>query len=358
VAGHLLVRETACLSREDRGRVDAELVADPARLDGLGDRRVAAEARRLAYRLDPAAAVARAKKAEGDRRVTLRPAPDTMTYLGGLLPVRAGVAAYAALGRAADQARAAGDPRTRGQVMADTLVERVTGRSAAAAAPVVVGLVMTDRALLAGDPEPALVPGYGPVPAPIARRWLRPTSAPAPGQTGGPSPGQTGEDAEVWLRRLFTHPGTGQLVAMEAKAQPFPPALRDLLLARDQVCRTPWCDALVRHADHVLPLARGGATEVANGQGLCEQCNYVKESPGWSAGPAPGSSPGRHLVETVTPTGHHYQSRPPPLPGWTPPLAEGASAPRTPPRVVLSWRAAVTGPPSLVEAELARQLAA
>jgi hypothetical protein len=399
----VLVRETACLSRQDRGRVDAELVADPGRLDGLGDRRIAAEARRVAYRLDPAAALARASKAERDRRVTLRPAPDTMTYLTALLPVRDGVAAYAALDREAAGRRAGGDGRSRGQLMADTLLERVTGRSAAAGAPVLVALVMTDRALLAGDPEPAEVPGYGPVPAPLARQWLRPTSAPAPGQdtgdpgpgqhtgepgpgqdTGGPGPGQnTGEDTEVWLRRLFTHPGTGQLVAMESAAVAFPPGLRRLLVLRDQVCRTPWCDAPVRHADHVLPLARGGATEVANGQGLCEQCNYLKESPGWSAGPAPGSSPGRHLVETVTPTGHHHQSRPPPLPGWTPtptptlaPAAEAsaqppapapadktadeASVPPTAPHahVAGSWRAVATGTPSLVEAQLAHLLAA
>jgi hypothetical protein len=88
----LLVRETACLSREDRARVDEELVADPARLAGLGDRRVAAEARRLAYRLDPSAALARARKAETERRVTCRPAPDTMAYSTALLPVRDAVA--------------------------------------------------------------------------------------------------------------------------------------------------------------------------------------------------------------------------------------------------------------------------
>ncbi|HTE72694.1 MAG TPA: DUF222 domain-containing protein, partial [Actinomycetes bacterium] len=298
----LLVRETACLSGEHRSRVDAELVADPARLDGLGDRRVAAEARRLAYRLDPAAAVARARKAEGDRAVTVRPAPDTMTYLTGLLPVRAGIAAYAALGRAADEARAVGDPRSRGQVMADTLVARVTGQAVATGAPVAVGLVMTDRALFAGDSEPAVVPGYGPVPAPVARDWLRPARTPTTDSAGEPAPRSAEVDVEVWLRRLFTHPTTGQLVAMESKAVTFPPALRQLLVLRDEVCRTPWCDALVRHADHVVPRARGGSTDEANGQGLCEQCNYVKESPGWSAGPAPGSSLGRHLVETVAPT--------------------------------------------------------
>jgi len=38
------------------------------------------------------------------------------------------VAAYAALTRAADQARAAGDPRSRGQVMADTMVNALPDR--------------------------------------------------------------------------------------------------------------------------------------------------------------------------------------------------------------------------------------
>ena len=362
----LLVRETACLTREDRSRVDAELVADPARLDGLGDRRVAAEARRIAYRLDPAAALARARKAETERRVTLRPAPDTMTYLTALLPVRDGVAAYAALSQEADQVRTlgasrpgpaagpsdategaeerpAGPPRSRGQVMADALVERLTGRAPATGHDIHVELVMTDRALFTGDHEPAQLPGYGPVPAALARDWLRPGA----GEVDSGS-------AAVWVRRLFTHPSTEQLVAMESRARAFPPPLRDLLVLRDQVCRTPWCDALVRHADHVVPVARGGTTDEANGQGLCEQCNYVKETPGWSAGPAPGSSLGRHTVDTVTPTGHRYRSRPPPQPGSAPTHPPG-STPTHPPG---SWRELVGRTPSRVESAVVRLLAA
>ncbi|HET7173576.1 MAG TPA: hypothetical protein VFI30_04790, partial [Nocardioidaceae bacterium] len=74
----LLVRETACLSAADRARVDAELAG---RCDGRGDRAVAAAARGAAYRLDPAAVVARARHAQGERRVGIRPAPDTMAYL-------------------------------------------------------------------------------------------------------------------------------------------------------------------------------------------------------------------------------------------------------------------------------------
>jgi hypothetical protein len=116
----LIVQGTACLSREDRATVDRLLLADPATLAGVGDKEVVKKVRHLAYRLDPAAAVRRARKAEGDRRVTIRPAPDTMVHLSALLPVKQGVAAYAALVKAADSACAQGDPRGRGQVMADT----------------------------------------------------------------------------------------------------------------------------------------------------------------------------------------------------------------------------------------------
>ena len=176
----LLARETACLSLADRRTVDTELCADPRVLDGLSDTGLLAAVRRTAYRLDPEASVARARRAETERRVTLRPAPDTMTHLTGLLPVAQGVAVHAALTRAADSLRATGDPRTRGQIMADTLVARVTGNPTDTAGdttpgtvpevpPVAVRLVMTDRTLLAGDPEPAHLLGYGTVPAVWAR---------------------------------------------------------------------------------------------------------------------------------------------------------------------------------------------
>ncbi len=71
-----------------------------------------------------------------------------MTFLGALLPMRDGVACFAALTRATNARVAAGDARSRCQIMADTLVERVTGRTVADPAPIQVNLVMTDQALL------------------------------------------------------------------------------------------------------------------------------------------------------------------------------------------------------------------
>jgi hypothetical protein len=79
------------------------------------------------------------------------------------------------------------------------------------------------------------------------------------------------------------------------------------------VCRTPWCDAPIRHHDHVKGDAAGGATAADNGQGLCEACNYAKEVPGWTA----QADPDAGTVWTTTPTGHDYPSPEPAPPGPT-----------------------------------------
>jgi hypothetical protein len=416
----LVARETIWLSREHRGVVDTEL-AD--RLPELGDWQVETECKKIAYRLDPHAFLARARAAERDRRVSLRPAPDTMARLSALLPAAQGVACYAALSKAADTLRASGDERTRGQQMADTLVGRVTGQTTADAVPVTINLVMTDTTLFkpadptaetaaadqtaktcdatdratdadqandadaaadagaaadgggpgcagndesgqdnsedgddaadgahddvgcseADDPddeaddahddnladdenladdddlahddedaeftdepdqadaaaadagyEPAYLVGYGPLPAGIARQLAR-------------SP------AQVWLRRVFLHPETGQLAALDRKRRLFDKTLREAIILRDQVCRTPWCAAPIRHPDHAIAFADGGVTSLANGQGLCEACNYTKQAHGWSARPGPGGT--SESVTLTTPTGHTYPSWPPDLPG-------------------------------------------
>ena len=123
-----MARETACLSREDRAAVDASVAADTELLESLGVRELVAECQQAAYRLDAASFVTRRRQAEADRHVSLRPAPDCMTWLTALLPVKEGVAAYAALTRTAASARADGDPRSKGQVMADELVAAVGSR--------------------------------------------------------------------------------------------------------------------------------------------------------------------------------------------------------------------------------------
>lgn len=215
----LLVRETVCLSAEHRAFLDEELCADPVALVGVGTRELVARAKRAAYEIDPAAVTRRARNAESDRNVTVRPAPDTMSYLTGLLPVAQGVAVHAALGRDADTLRAQGDLRSRGQLMADLLVARVTGVELVADAPT-------------------------PVPVTVNH--------------------------------------TGRLVGMTSKQRLFADGLGDFVAQRDLgICRTPWCDSPIRHRDHIRPAGGGGETSADNGQGLCEACNHAKQAPGW-----------------------------------------------------------------------------
>ncbi len=306
----LVARETGCLGRADRAHVDQAVCGDADLLDGLGTARLTAELRRRVYATDPGAFTRRARHAESERHVRLRPAPDTMTYLTALLPVAQGVAAYTALGRDADTLRATGaGDRTRGQVMADLLLQLLTGQHTAAAVPISVDLIVSDATLLGSGVEPAVVPGYGPVPAQVAREMVATSLANSGEHTAGvPTP-------PTWLRQVYTNP-SGQLVALSTRRRFTADGLADLLRIRDQgLCRTPWCDAPARHNDHVIPAAHNGPTTAANTQQLCEACNYTKQALGWTAHTVPGA---RHTVETTTPTGHRYRSRapapPPPAP--------------------------------------------
>lgn len=179
----LVVRESACLDIEDRRRLDQELCADVAGLDGMGDAALTAAAKAIAYRLDPHAVVERAAKAPEER-----------------------------------------------------------------------------------------------------------------------------------LCRLYARPASGALVAMESKARTFPRGLARFIGVRDQRCRTPYCDAPIRHRDHAQPHRRGGATSAINGLGACEACNYTKEAPGWEVRTGTAEN-GLHTAEFTTPTGTSYRSTAPPLPG-------------------------------------------
>jgi hypothetical protein len=213
--------------------------------------------------------------------------------------------------------------------MADDLVERVTGTPGGITG-IEIQLVMTDRTLFQGDSEPARLPGYGIVPA----AWARAAVQDAAVSEGGTAAAEaahladaaTGNAAvDVWLRRLYTAPGTGELTAMDSRARFFPAGLRRFIQARDDTCRTPYCDAPIRHHDHIVPWHHGGTTTHGNGAGLCEACNHTKEAPGWRAEPRPRRGdprpgPGealraRRIIEIRTPTGHSYRSTAPPLPG-------------------------------------------
>ena len=265
----------------------------------MGTGQLAGEVRRRVQEADPAAVVRRNAKVEKERRVSLRPAPDTMVYLTGLLPMGRGISAFATLSRDAEALISAGNERSKGQIMADLLIERLTGETASAELGVNVDLVLSDTTLLGGGNTSATIPGHGPVPAQIARELVAHALR---------------AETISWIRTLYADP-TRRLVAMSTRQRFATDGLADYLDIRDQrICRTPWCDAPARQADHIQPASNGGETTADNLQYLCQACNLAKQADGWTQRVIddPTDNPtGRHTVETTTPTGHRHRSTAP-----------------------------------------------
>ncbi|WP_256983471.1 HNH endonuclease [Rhodococcus sp. 15-649-2-2] len=296
----ILARETACLTVDDRRTIDERLCADPATLAGAGDRTIEGRARALANELDAASQVRRRAKAYAARRTSTRPAPESMGFFTVLTSMEKMVCMWATLRRDADTIiNAGGDTRTRDQIMADLVFERITGTSAAQGPPVTVDIVISDSTLLAGGDTSAYLHGYGDIPSDVARQLIRDA---------------LDSETHIALRRLYAHPKSGALTAVESTSRGFPTALGRLIDLRDRTCRTPWCDAPIRHHDHIRPHTAGGKTSAENGAGLCAACNYAKEGEGWTAEAIRDKRNARHRYRLISPTGHTYDSSAPPMP--------------------------------------------
>ena len=277
-----LTAATRHLDPDERAQVDRQLAE--RHVENLGARRMQDLARKLAAEIAPEKFAARARAAKKGRHVSLRPAADGMAYLSALLPAEQGIACLGALAKAVKDAAIRPEPvtRGRGEIMADTLVERVTGQATAEDVDVEVQVIVPVEALLDPDSElPAIIPGHGPIP--LERILTR--------------------HGEKSLRRLVTRDGI--IIGGDSKQRAFTGALATFIRARDGGrCREPYCDAPIRQLDHIQRWADDGKTEFDNGRGLCELHNLVRENPGWHARKVGGK------VITTTPAGHEYLSDP------------------------------------------------
>ncbi|MGL3806016.1 DUF222 domain-containing protein [Paeniglutamicibacter sp. R2-26] len=298
----VIATETADLTSEDRHLVDEELLKDPRRIDGMGTKELANLAKKLAYTFDSRDTVTTLAEAKRKRHFSVFNSREGTMTIHGSLPVEQGLALKQALEAAAQQLKSSGDERTLDQLRCDLAVERITGGPEKCSTKVLVNLVMTDRTLFQGESEPAYLDGYGTVPASWARALI----------AGGNQRDCFLSKAAFSLVRLYTAPGTGQLVGMDSRQRQFPIALRHFITIRDQICRTPYCNAPIKHMDHVLQHALGGPTSEFNGNGRCRRCNLTKELDGWKERVVPGL---RHTIEVETPYGFTYSSMAPPLPG-------------------------------------------
>jgi hypothetical protein len=293
-----VVAETRHLDPDMRRQIDAQLAASG--ISEMGFKAAAACVRKTAYEADRHGYLERGRTERKHRRVGCRPAPDTMAILTGYLPMEQGIACYAALSQHADTAVATGDGRTRDQIMADTLVERVTGQARAIDVNIELQLMMPLGALInKNSASAAVMPGYGPLPIDLAREIV------------------ANSQGRKWWRRLFTAPSrsssiAGSIVGGDPTRRHFDGWLAKLIRLRDQTCRDPFCDAPIRHLDHITRHADGGLTSYINGRGVCARGNLVREMPGWHIKVIDyGFYSGPHKIIITTPTGHRYRSRAP-----------------------------------------------
>ena len=101
----LVVTETRHLDASTKREVDSKISA--AGIVQMGPRSAAACARKHAYEADREGYVQRGRTERKNRRVGLRPAPDTMSLLTGYLPAEQGIACLKALQDHTDTTKAA-----------------------------------------------------------------------------------------------------------------------------------------------------------------------------------------------------------------------------------------------------------
>ena len=282
-----VVRESESLDVDDFVVLDAEIAP---RLPGLPHVKAAMATRRAVIRIDVEAARARAERNRADCRITLCPEPDGVAVLRVRGPAEQLTAVYDTLDAWAQGLRSTGDQRTGGQIMVQTLVERITGLAHADSVEVEIGLVMDAATLVGAGDEPVDLAGYGPISPDVADDLIA-------------------RARHVTVRRLLTDPVDGTLLARDPRRRRFDGPLASHIRSRDQRCRQPGCDCRIRDIDHIKAYETGGPTTEHNGQGLCKRSHTIKHQPGWSV-----TAQGKATIWT-TPTGHTYRSDPPPLLG-------------------------------------------
>ncbi|GAA1491188.1 HNH endonuclease [Brachybacterium sacelli] len=269
---------TSVLDDSQRREVDAMLGERLPYLDAAGVRDWRAEVAGAITELDPDGDAVRHRAARKARSLTLTPGQHGMANLTAHLPAIDAALLHKRISLEAERRRAEGAGEGHGALAADALVDTVLGRDdAMESVELDVGVIITDRALFRPDfGDVAQIAGYGPVPAEAVREQLR-AATEAPRDREQDPLGEGGPRARASIRRLYTHPTSGELVAVESRGRAFPPALARFLTWRDTSCRGPFCNAQSRQSDHITPYSQGGPTTLDNGQDTCGHCNQKEE---------------------------------------------------------------------------------
>ena len=256
-----------------------------------------------------------------DRRVDYTPDRDGMAWLSAYLPAHQAAAIWNRITSISRGLQGPDESRTLTQIRADVyaaaLLSSGNGRSICdgecgidddgggdigmAKDP---GRVPTPRvevlvtvpvfALLGATDEPAMLDGYGPIPASMARDLVA-----------------NGADS---FHRVLVDPRDGAQLEIGRKSYRPTKAMQRWLKMRDGRCTFPGCSnqSLDNEADHLLAWADGGTTGVSNLRQLCPRHHRLKHTSTWTPTTATANEP----PGWISPSGRRYTSE---HQDWEPP---------------------------------------
>ncbi|ACL38789.1 HNH nuclease [Pseudarthrobacter chlorophenolicus A6] len=277
----------------------------------------------------PASVQERHAKCVADRRMEYRPAADGMASITLILPGDTACAIWNKTTAIARGLQGPGETRTLTQLRPDTAAALLLGAHTGATAagrsddghepgtgtdPYSVDLNKVPApkadvlvtiplfALLGATDEPADLDGYGPIPAPMARKLVA--------------------DGASSFYRVLVDPRDGAPLEIGRTSYRLSEAMKRWIRMRDGHCTFPGCTnpSTDNDTDHLTAWQHHGTTGVSNLAQLCPKHHRLKHNSGWTPTPAtPTEPPG-----WTSPTGRHYpgQHPDPRPPHWPPGLLE------------------------------------
>ncbi|MFD0043878.1 DUF222 domain-containing protein [Pseudarthrobacter scleromae] len=315
---------------------DTPRPASAATIGEMPAHRFRHKARTWRERHHPESIEKRHTNAAADRRVDYRPDQDGMAWLSACLPAHQAMAGWNRLNALARAAQGPHEHRTLTQIRADHFAEAIltsgtnsgsshgradspgipadtsvaAGTSAAAdtssgadagtdPAPsssirAQVLVTVPVFALMGLTDEPAMLDGYGPIPASMARDLVA--------------------NGAASFHRVLVDPRDGAPLEIGRSSYRVTKAMRNWLRMRDGKCSFPGCSnsSLDNEADHLLAWHHGGTTGISNLGQPCPKHHKLRHTTGWTPTPATKNQP----PGWTSPTGRHYKSE---HQDWQPP---------------------------------------
>jgi hypothetical protein len=313
-----MVDQTASLDREGAVALEAHFLdpdaPNPARGCPVGEMpayRFKAKARQWRECHHPESLEKRHAKSVADRRVEYWRDTDGMGWVAACLPAAQASAIWDRLTAISRGMQGPDEPRTLTQLRADNFASGLlgsgnntgaasqglgTGTDSGPSSPIRAQVLVTVPvfSLMGLTDEPAVLDGYGPIPASMARDLV-------------------GNGADSFYR-VLVDPRDGAPLEIGRTSYRLTKAMRNWLRMRDGKCPFPGCNnhSLDNEADHLLAWHQGGTTGISNLGQPCPKHHKLRHTTPWKPTPATKNEPSGW----ISPTGRHYKSE---HQDWEPP---------------------------------------